>query len=394
LRGLLERINVVILPRANPDGALANQRVTANGIDANRDHLLLKTPEAQAQARLLRDYQPVVVVDAHEYTVVGRYLEKFGAIQRYDALLQYAMTANMPAFVTKASEEWFRQPLLASLKQQGLSSEWYHTTSADLADRKLSMGGTLPDSGRNVNGLKNVVSILIETRGVGIGRMHLKRRVHTHVTAIGSILQSAADRSTDLQKLRQYVEAEVSAQVCQGQAVVEAGPTPAEHTLLMLDPVTGADRSITVNWDSALVLRELKVRKRPCGYWLAADQADAVARLRSLGVRVDQVLAQGVVQGETYSETSRQQIVRQDVRGAMADADNPVLRVEVKTAAVLLDVPVGSFYVPMSQPLANLVLAALEPDTQNSYFANGIVSDLAKQARVTAVPGMKVAVMP
>jgi len=394
LHPLLDRINVIVLPRANPDGALAGQRVTASGIDANRDHLLLKTPEALAQARLVRDYQPVVVVDAHEYTVVGRFLQKFGALQRYDALVQYAMTANMPAFVTKASEEWFRQPLLKSLEQQNLSSQWYYTTSTDLADKKLSMGGTQPDTGRNVNGLTNAVSILIETRGVGIGRLHLKRRVHTHVTAITSVLQSAADRAGDLVKLRQYVDAEVSAKACQGQMVVEAGPTAAEYTLQMIDPVTGIDKPVTVSWDSALVLRDLKVRNRPCGYWLAADQGDAVARLRNLGVRVEQVAAVGVVQGETYSEISREQGARQDVRGTIADAGSSVLRVEVQTTPALLDAPVGSYYVPLSQPFANLAIAALEPDTQNSYFANGIISAVGKQARVTTLPGIKLVVMP
>ncbi|MEP7058416.1 MAG: M14 family zinc carboxypeptidase, partial [Caldimonas sp.] len=44
LESVLDRINVVVLPRANPDGAEANRRTTASGIDANRDHLLLKTP--------------------------------------------------------------------------------------------------------------------------------------------------------------------------------------------------------------------------------------------------------------------------------------------------------------------------------------------------------------
>jgi Zinc carboxypeptidase len=179
LAALLDRIDVVILPRANPDGAAADKRVTAGGIDVNRDHLLLRTPEAQAQAQLVREFNPAVVVDSHEFSVLGRYVEKFGAVQRFDALIQYAMTANLPAFVSKASEEWFRQPVLQALKAQGLSSEWYYTTSVDVADKKVSMGGVQPDTGRNVNGLRNSISFLVETRGVGLGRAHLARRVHT-----------------------------------------------------------------------------------------------------------------------------------------------------------------------------------------------------------------------
>ena len=104
-----------------------------------------------------------------------------------------AMDANR--HVTRAAEEWFRQPVIAALRAQGLSSEWYYTTTGDLADKKVSMGGTQPDTGRNVNGLTNAVSVLIETRGVGLGRVHLARRVQTHVVALESLLRSAAARA-------------------------------------------------------------------------------------------------------------------------------------------------------------------------------------------------------
>lgn len=393
LAAVFDRINVVVLPRANPDGAQEGKRVSASGIDINRDHLLLKTPEAQAQAQLVREYRPAVVIDAHEYTVAGRYLQKFGTVQRYDALVQYATTANVPEFVTRAADEWFRRPMLAALKAQGLAAEWYYTTSTDLADRKISMGGTQPDTGRNVNGLTNAVSILIETRGVGIGRLHLKRRVQTHLVALASVLNSAAERSADLLKLRQFVDNEVSALACTGEVVVDAGPTTSEYALTMLDPATGADKVVNVTWDSALQLRHLKARARPCGYWLAANETDAVQRLRGRGVLVQRIDDKGVVRGELYRELAREAGVRQDVGGALFDAGG-VLRLQVETVPALLDVVPGSWYVPLDQPLANLVVAALEPDTQNSYLANHVVADLAGQARVMAKPEFRLSVLP
>ncbi|MGI4777632.1 MAG: hypothetical protein ACRYGA_05870 [Janthinobacterium lividum] len=54
--------------RANPDAAARFARVSSSGIDVNRDHLLLRTPEAQAIA---------------------------AAVMRYDALLQAAGVANL-----------------------------------------------------------------------------------------------------------------------------------------------------------------------------------------------------------------------------------------------------------------------------------------------------------
>ncbi|MBT9513245.1 MAG: peptidase M14 [Acidovorax sp.] len=387
LEPLLDRINVVVVPRANPDGAEVSTRVTANGVDMNRDHLLLNTPEARALARVINDYRPILVVDAHEYTVVGRYLQKFNAIQRYDALLQYTTTANYPEFLTKASQEWYHQPMVAALKAQGITSDWYYTTSTNPQDKRISMGGTQPDTGRNVNGLKNTVSLLIETRGVGIGRMHIQRRVHSQVTAISSALRSTADRATNLEQVRSFVARDVSAQACRDQVVVEAAATPTQRDLDFLDPDTGADRAIRVDWNSSLTLRATKSRARPCGYWLAAGSTAAVERLRLLGLQVMRVAEPGAMLAETYRETARETGDRQDVIGTIAGGTG-IVRVQVSAVRSAIDAPAGSFYVPLNQPRANLAVAALEPDTQNSYFANRLIEDLGQTARVMATPAL------
>ena len=387
LEPLLDRINVVVVPRANPDGAEVGTRVTANGVDMNRDHLLLNTPEARALAQVINDYRPILVVDAHEYTVVGRYLQKFNAIQRYDALLQYTTTANYPEFLTKASQEWFHQPMVAALKAQGLTSDWYYTTSTNLQDKRISMGGTQPDTGRNVHGLKNTVSLLIETRGVGIGRMHIQRRVHAQVTAITSALRTPAERAANLEQVRSFVARDVSALACRDQVVIEAEATPTQRDLDFLDPETGADRSIRVDWNSSLTLRNTKVRARPCGYWLSADASAAVERLRQLGIQVMRVAEPGSVLAESYRETAREAGNRQDVIGTIAGGGD-IVRVQVSTLRSAIDAPAGSFYVPLNQPRANLAVAALEPDTQNSYFANHLIQELGQSARVMAVPSV------
>lgn len=363
---VLDKLNVIVWPQV-PAAVAA--------LDA--DHLLLKTPQAQALARLVREYQPVVVAEAAEYLPSSEFALRFAAVERHDAMLQYAATGNLAPFVTKAAEEWFRQPMLAALKQQGLAAEWHYGVATGAVERRLAMGSPRPDNSRNVQGLKNLVSLSVESRGeAGGGRAHLKRRVHTLVTALGAVLQGAADRGADLMKIRQYVDAEVSAQACKGTVVVEAELSPGEHTLQMLDAATGTEKSSTVAWDSALALRELRVRPRPCGYWLDASESAAVARLRLLGVRVEQVLSKGVVQGDSFSA--------EPANGAR----------EVKAVSALLDLAPGGYYVPLSQPLAHLAVAALEPDTAFSYWAGGLVTSLGKTARVMSWPGVKTSIVP
>lgn len=387
LDSLLDKINVIVVPRANPDGAEAGTRNTANGVDMNRDHLLLQTPEAQAIARLIRDYRPLLVIDSHEYTVAGRFMDKFNAIQKYDALLQHATTANYPEFLTKASLEWYHAPMVTALKEQGLSSEWYHTTSTDREDKSISMGGVQPDTGRNVHGLKNAVSLLIETRGVGIGRLHAQRRVHTQVIAITSALRSTADKLGPLEQVRSFVARDTAAQACRDQVVTEAAATPTQRDLVLLDPTTGEDRNLRVDWNSSLSLRKLQTRTRPCGYWLDASATAAVERLKLMGVQVMKVAEAGSLLAEKYQETAREVGERRDVRGAIA-ASGDTIRIKVAPVRAAIDAPTGSYYIPLNQPLAHIAVAALEPDTQNSYFANHLIVELEHTARVMAPPSL------
>jgi enamine deaminase RidA (YjgF/YER057c/UK114 family) len=383
---VLDQVDVYLLPRANPDGAVLGQRDAADGTDVNRDHLLLRTPEAQAQARLVRDVAPVVVLDLHEYAVDAGLAAKFGGVQRFDALLDAATVANLRPFVARAAEEWFRAPLAAGLGAAGFSTEWYYTLAEDPADHKVSMGSLSPAIGRNADGLKNAVSLLVETRGRGIGRTDFKRRVDVAVVAVRNVLGNAAAHAADLVKLRQFVDRDVAAAACQGEAVIEAAPTPSEHALAMLDPDTGAVRLITVAWDSTLELRVLRSRPRPCGYWLAASESDAVRRLRLLGIEVQQLDEGGEVRGETYSEIGR------DL--APAAAADAARHLRVQTAPVLLDVVAGGYYVSLEQPLANLAIAALEPESPAGYAAHGVIGSVAAEARVLDRPRMRMAGLP
>lgn len=391
---VLDVLDVVVLARANPDGAAWSTRVAADGVDINRDHLLLRTPEAQAQARLVRELAPIVVVDLHEHTVAGRYVDKFNAVQRNDMLLQYTMTANYPQAWTQASERWFIEPMGDALTRAGLSHDWYYTNPTTPGDLHLSMGGLQPDTGRNVHGLKQSISILLESRGVGIGRLHLQRRVHSHVVAVRAVLDNAAAHASELVALQRRVGSEVAATACHGDVVVLAAATPTRRDLLMLDPDTGADKVVPVQWDSALLPRVLRSRARPCGYWIGADGALAVQRLRALGVRVQRFANDTALQAEAWQELSRSESARPDVLGTVADASHTVIGVRVALTARAVTAPADSWYVPLDQPLAHLAVAALEPDTPSSYFANRLLPSLDTVLRVRAAPAVAWAATP
>ena len=372
---ILDRVNVVIVPRANPDGAEHFVRGLANGADVNRDHLLAATPEGRALAQVFVAFQPDVVLDCHEFGVKLRWYEKFGALQRYDALIQYATVGNLPPALTDASERWFREPLVRALADAGLTQSWYYTSSYDTKDRVVSMGGVSPDTGRNIAGLRNAVSFLIETRGVGIGRAHFKRRVHTHLVAMHQILASTALHADDVVTLGRRLRLDVASAAGTGTVVVAGSPTATRHTLDLVDPASGEDRAVEVDWRSALEIRPRLARSRPYGYVLPASEAAAAARLAALGATVLVLSAALDVDGERYRITRAQEARKDDVR--RNDEDTPpanIVQLATETEPARIVAHAGDFYVPLDQPLANVIVAALEPDTQSSYAANRLLT--------------------
>ena len=127
----------------------------------------------------------------------------------------------------------------------------------------LAMGGAQPDTARNVQGLRLSVSLLLESRGVGIGRLHIQRRVHSHVVALRDILHSAAANAADVAAMRARLRAETMQAACKGELTVLAAQTPLTREVLMLDPVTGADKPVQVQWLSSRNA-EMVRRQRPC----------------------------------------------------------------------------------------------------------------------------------
>lgn len=361
LQPLLAQTNVVLVPRANPDGFEARTAATADGTLLTQDHLLLNTPEARTLAKLVRDYRPTVVVNAEEFAAIHPTLEQFDALRADDAGLQYGLSPNVHEFVVKAEREWLHRPITDSLTQAGQRVDWAYTASAD--DKLLSMGSPAPTSLHNVAALKNLPSLMVQSRGADLQRLHIQRRVHTQVTALTAALNDTIARAADLAKVQSFVVRDVASQACKGQLTVAAQPLQTQRDVVMLDPHTGADKTVRAAWRSSLELRPTQQRPRACGYWLSPQSDRAVERLRLLGVQVQRVAEQAPVLSDGYV--------------AGADAKITVVRNAI-------DAVPGSYYISMNQPMANVAAAALEPDTPYSYVKQGVIPTLGDLARVMA----------
>ncbi|WP_053007477.1 M14 family metallocarboxypeptidase [Pragia fontium] len=378
---VLSRVNVLIIPRANPDGAESFSRDLANGINLNRDHLLLSSPESRAIAQVFNQYQPDVVLDGHEYSVAGRWVEKFGAVQRYDAMLQQATTNNLPTRLAKTMEKPFRESIVNTFETNGLSHSWYYTTDKNnMQDKTLSMGGIGADTLRNIAGLRNSVSFLLENRGVGLGKAHYARRVYTQLLAMQAIVKTAAKNSKELIELGRDIRKDISNEAGQGAIVVKGKATPEKHTVLMIDAKTADGVKVEADWNSSLNITPVITRSRPYAYLLASTEKKAAQQLQTLGVEVYRVNQAQQIKAQQYSLTEQKDARKKDVTGSVGTTGNTMTQVTTRVEDIELPVDEGYYYIPLKQPLANLVIAALEPETQGSFIANGLITLPAKAA--------------
>lgn len=373
LEPLLQQINIVVVPRANPDGSDSGTHGTANGTDLAHDHLQLSTPEARALAVLVRDYRPIAVIDLHEFPAGGNVLRKFGGVQSSDVLLQYGNTANTHDIVLKAEREWYDAAVRDALTQAGLGSDGYFQTSANPQDRSISSGSAAPDTLRSASALKNAVGLAITSRGSDLGRAHLQRRVHSLVIAATRTLRASAERAKDLSQIRSFVARDIASQACRRQLVVKAEPALQQRSISLLDPKSGEELAQTLDFSSALDLKPVLTRSRPCGYWLSAHSTEAVQRLRQLGLQVMRVAEPGKLIADSYNDAKP---IGATERGSLL----------LTRGAIEADE--GSFYVSLNQSHANLAAAALEPDTPYSFAGTGVLAGLSDVARIVNPPSV------
>ena len=360
LTSLLDILSVVIIPRANPDGAAAGTRENAAGYDINRDHGLLTQPEIQMIHGLFRQVPPVLVIDAHEFTVGQRWMEKLGGLQSIDLMVLSATHPMVPLPIRKLADDVFQPGIEQAIAPFALKSFVYHTMSSRAGDRSVSVGGNAPGIARNAFGLSGAVSFLLESRGVGIGFDSYQRRVATHYIAARALLQTAA---ANAQSLAATVAAVRKAGIAPSQDIV-VGHTVAKTqiALPLIDAVNGQAKATVVDMLDTRVVTAVEKRARPAGYIVPPERAAAIAqRLGLMGASTCTIQRAVDAAVEKYEVLSRDDVDRRAI--------NPIRSVSVRLRGDHTQLRPGSLFVPIDQPAGTVLALALEPDIPGSLSA-------------------------
>lgn len=189
---LLERMDLLIFPRANPDGARAFTRnEVAQNANLNRDMFTARCPEVRALHRAVRAFRPEVVIDAHEYT----FKTDLRVTHSNDILMSIGGGVNNGPALCRLSEEMMLRAI-GSLRAEGLRGFAYN--NVDTPKKGYTTNSINPTTGRLFRSLGGALSFLVESHGIRMGKNTFRRRTAAQFVAISDLLESVYDRAGEI----------------------------------------------------------------------------------------------------------------------------------------------------------------------------------------------------
>lgn len=368
----LHEMNIVIIPRMNPDSMYYFQRNSAAGLNGNRDHINLEMPELQAIHQAFNQYNPEVVIDAHEYGATPQFADigAEGALKYHDVLLQTGKNLNIPEKIRKMSDEWFMKDAFQALDRQKLSyGTYYIVDKSEGTNPILHEGGVDAGTGRNTFALKPSFSILVETLGIGIGRGNFLRRVFGQVVTHEAILQTVYEKKDEIKRVVKEAREKISSTgelgIENGSIILDSKLGEAqEQTLRVIDIAKGKLIDIPVNYHSATHSTATLKRIRPNAYILPPAYAHIVKKLQLQGVKVERLVTEQTLDVECFEVVQREVI---------NENDQPLSKLTTNVTTEKRMFVAGSFLIRSNQSRALIASLALEPEAKSSFFTQNFI---------------------
>jgi hypothetical protein len=358
---ILEKIDLVILPRYNVDGVEYLQRQLASNYDPNRDHAVLERQQTRAIRKLQSEFDPHIFIDDHEYTGGDPVAQKY--IRAQDLLVSANKNQNVNPSIRALNQE-FVDNIFSAAELHDLRIFPYFTTSVVNGTITIEEPDATPAANHKGAGNYQALTFLVETRGIAIADQHFQRRVASHVIVLETILNKAVDKFANI-----YDTIETGREAftnSKADIVVAYEQRITNKTVPFIDASTGSLANVPVRSRNSDPYIVTLTRSRPSAYVFSRAWADVAKRLRVLGVGVD-VLREdfiGTLEALVVTSADLAETKFEGIAGTTVTT-NATQR-EVK-------IPAGGFWVDTRQKNAGYAFALLEPEAEASQvFYNKI----------------------
>lgn len=397
---LLDRVNLILIPILSVDGherasaySRPNQRGpriqgwrnTATNQNLNRDYLKLDQPEMRAVRGLIVKYRPDLYVDIHvtdgmdyQYDVTYGYNGEDGVYSRSPATAAWLDSAFKPA-------------MNAALEGRGhIPGELVFGVDDENPRAGLSDGGLGERFSNGWGSAAHVPTILIENHSLKpheqrvLGTYVFLERAMTLLAEQGAGLRAAVAADSDLRPAEIPANFQSDAQPISTRAFKGITYETYDSTASGRREIRWLGRPDPEVWQMPFYSSHPTLTlRRPEAYWVPSYRTDIIERLRIHGVAMETLDAPRTVPVE------------------MLRLDDPRLATRANEGHVQITVtrvtpqqrdwtfPTGSVRVPTDQPLGDIVVLLLEPQSSESFFAWGMFPEVL--SRVEYIEGYAIA---
>lgn len=360
--------------RGGVDGRPSNQRVnqrgpaqmgwraTASNRNLNRDYMKAETPEMQAMLRLFQRLDPELYLDIHVTDGIDyQYDITYGSNDRH---------AFSPR-IARWLRDSYRSGLDKALKKQGhipgplIFANNNRDVSAGISDWQAS-----PRFSQGYGDLRHVPAMLVENHSL---KPYKQRVLGTYVLMASTLELAGKNAATlraaiagDRQQRAETLGFAHTADPANTYKMQFAGVAYEEYE----SPISGIKE---VRWlgqpqemeVDVVPSQPTAVISRPKAYWVPATATEVIAGLRRHGIQMEEIKQPTTRTLELYRLPQAAMQAKAFEGRALAQAGQPVIELHSRTFMP------GSVRVSTDQPLGELVVALLEPQSEDSYFSWG-----------------------
>ena len=292
-----ERVELTNRPRQHGPVGGMGQRPNAQGLDLNRDHMKLDSPEARALTSMLTEYDPHVGVDLHTTN---------GTRHAYHLTYSPPLHPNTPASIdVLLRDEWLPTVTAEIERKHG----WYYYYYGNSSPRRPGWYtfDHRPRFNNNYLGLRNRFAILSEAYSY----LSFEDRVMATLRFVEEVLDFAAEHAdrirdiTDAADAASLVGVELATRadfrrsdeevtVLMGAVDEELHPETGEVMLLRRDVVTPTSMYEYGTFSAT------ETEVVPDAYYVLPEAGDAIERLRAHGIAVLPVAMATSVVGQRF----------------------------------------------------------------------------------------------
>ena len=382
--GWLDHAIFVVIPVFNVDGheyfsayhrasqngpASTGLRATAQRLNLNRDYMKADTPEMKAWLRVFNSWMPDFLIDNHVTD---------GSDMQYDVTWDMARNQD----IAEPAGAWVRDKYVPELDKRMAADGHLVAPYGALRNREFFMEVFSPRYSHLYSAVQNRPSLLVETHSLKTARTRawanydIMRHTFDIITADAEALRKAVreadramsaragDRSADPVYLAGKVSDKSRPIVYHA---LKNAPFKSEVTGANVTHYTGERDDIqTVIHDQ---IDTTLAAQMPLGYLIPAAFNSAAALLQAHGVEIERTTKPLDQVFETYRFTSTK-------FAANASEGHVMLTVEPRVVKEKIFIPAGSYWIPMKQRRARLILSLLEPNAPDSIAAWGLLDSV------------------